>query len=183
MFVLLASCLGWAAPVQSTAFDPFVKNFVYHSGGRFDSQYMRDNLDLHWNSKIGDELPNHHGITIAACYLSSIAPMKLEFDPGWWARADKDQRWALTFHEFGHCVCNLDHPPEAEHEGFFSLLESHGVKAGHNPWMADNCPKSLMYPIVLSSRCVKAHREYYIKELFDHCEKVYPVNRIGEKFD
>lgn len=64
--------------------------------------------------------------TVGLCTVTSHGPEVL-LQSDYWYRADPAERWALVWHELGHCVLGRDHDA--------------GVAAS-------GCPESLMYPSV-----------------------------------
>lgn len=170
MSLLFIASLGWADSNQCTPFDRFVKEFIEDSDGLFDQAYFDQHVQITFHDNIAKEID--HKNAIAVCYQQLVFPLKIQIEKEWWYRTGDYEHWSVVYHEAGHCVCHLDHTSDTDSEWFFDLLAHHGVRAIHAPWMADGCPKSLMYPIVVGQDCVIRHEDEYVKELFAKCQKV-----------
>jgi len=83
--------------------------------------------------------------TMGVC---SFKTSKIKVDMYWWRHIEylKYKKEALILHEIGHCILFRDHV-----EGVFE----------------DGCPISLMNKNIVSNKCAKKYRDYYIKELVE----------------
>ncbi len=85
--------------------------------------------------------------TIGTCYrLANV----VEIDPSYFYQSTPKRRVELVFHELAHCVCYRNHT-----EGK----------------LKDGCPDSLMYKTYIDDQCLKTHWDYYLKEIYNGCEK------------
>lgn len=156
-------------PIKELA--EYMENFVRESHGNVrlkdlaDSKYVFTRLA--WSKGEGDEIR-----TIADCDQSlHSAPFTIHIDKGYWAEIGKEDRWAIMFHEWGHCACNRDHTVERGQEWLLKILERPGVAVQHAHRFADGCPDSLMNWQVPHRNCVRAHRDEYMDELFKNCKR------------
>lgn len=101
---------------------------------------------------------------------------EIDIDETYWSFTNEADRIALIFHELSHCYCTRDHDwaegqkyPETKEARTkeFNKYENSGVlRPGR---MADDCPSSLMYPVVVNNQCLKEHYDHYVIEMFDRC--------------
>lgn len=100
---------------------------------------------------------------------------EIDLDLDYWTHSNNNTRLALIFHELTHCYCGRDHDygngtmyPEAPE--LTKIFAS--VRNGSNGYYEDDdCPTSIMYPIVLDNRCLLAHYNDYISEMFSRCQE------------
>jgi hypothetical protein len=85
---------------------------------------------------------------------------EIDIDRTYWARASVISRSTLIFHEASHCYCGRIHDYGKDKE-YVNLWEGR---------FDDFCPKSVMYPTIVSDDCVKYHYLQYIQEIFDRCQ-------------
>lgn len=72
----------------------------------------------------------------------------ITIDPNYWKRSHFIDKLSLIYHEGGHCYCYLPH---------------------NSVIMSDGCPKSLMYPSVISRGCLHKHWFKYVDNLKKDC--------------
>lgn len=84
---------------------------------------------------------------VGLCYNFSN---HVKIDRTYWNTSDDAAKESLIFHELGHCAMDRDHTEKL---------------------LSNNCPASLMHPLILSA-CYKRNKELYIKELFDIDDKI-----------
>lgn len=114
---------------------------------------------------------------IGACHYSTFW-REIDIDRGYWNRATKLSRQILLYHELTHGYCYRNHDYKgvlySSADENFALRKDFGMTAhfDHSPdsYFDDRCPKSLMFPKILSDDCSKAHYSDYILEMFDRCE-------------
>lgn len=171
----ILSCGTASAAVPMTIDSPFRKyaqDFVKRSHGTVRNRDLANTAISFHEQEFSMEL----GGVIGMCYYNFGGPTRIEIDPRWWSRADEKERWALIYHELGHCVCNLDHP-EIVDSWFINWLHRQGVKTVHqipDPYLVDGCERTLMHPYILNSSCVAKHEAYYRTELFMRCHVIDP---------
>jgi hypothetical protein len=175
---------GWAVEAPQSVADPevmtYVDDFIEQSHGLFDYQYFRKYVRITFKEDLAHHIDVDAAIGVA--WVTVYAPFEIELDTHWWTYADSNDRWQLVYHELGHAVCLLDHPPEANVERLFRFFDSLKISYVHGPFLPDGCPKDIMYPYAVSSLCVYEHRQYYITKLFKMCQKNIPINALGAEF-
>lgn len=99
---------------------------------------------------------------------------EIEVDKDFWETATKATKYALLFHELTHCYCGRDHDygDEKPYKSVDELREENdkGIPHEGGGFYDDNCPTSLMYPMVVDDECMKVHYREYFKEMFKRCE-------------
>ena len=99
---------------------------------------------------------------------------EIDVDKGYWERSSEVTHYALLFHELTHCYCGRDHDygEEKMYKTVKELRKENeaGIKHAGGGFYEDNCPTSLMYPIVVDDECMIAHYKEYVKEMFNRCE-------------
>jgi len=99
----------------------------------------------------------------------------IRIDPKFWGQATDWQKKGLMWHELGHCACTLGHTVElSELEAgnwFLRLLERWGLRTKRQDhlYLADGCPKSLMFPLIPSDSCLQKHWDLYETEIAQQC--------------
>jgi hypothetical protein len=72
------------------------------------------------------------------------------------------EREVLMYHELTHCMCYRDH----EYKG---TVYKKGKENPPGTMFEDGCPKTLIYPTVLTIYCSQQHWDYYLDEMFENC--------------
>jgi hypothetical protein len=155
-----------------TAINPlyhdYVWDFIYRSHGKvtfLDFQHIiLEPATLEYSEK-------HEGI-IGMCHWGFMTRNRIEIDSLFFETHSSIKQWELLFHELGHCICNRPHPDLAITEHWIvGVLNKIGIN--HVRWSSlylhDGCPSTIMYPYDLTEQCLKAHQEYYVQEMFEHC--------------
>lgn len=117
------------------------------------------------------------GNVIGVCNYGSTFH-EIDIDKAFWDEATNTQKDALMKHELSHCYCDRDHDWD---EGKNYPEPSHSDKKNdtfnvtlftpnHEGMYEDNCPLSLMYPIIPNDACVWAHYQDYSNEIFNRCK-------------
>lgn len=102
---------------------------------------------------------------------------EIDLDRDYWKKLTERQQRELAFHELTHCYCLRKHDfdagmPYAEpkiasvirgekHPPFFFISEG---------FFVDGCATSIMYPYVLSDKCIESHSNLYKEEMFERCQ-------------
>jgi hypothetical protein len=82
-----------------------------------------------------------------------------------WLVSTSNERYQLMFHELAHCVLGRGHTDRGT--GYpENLLFDLGFKTDLGKY-EDKCPKSMMYPFVLSDYCIGKYSKSYLYELFN----------------
>lgn len=95
-------------------------------------------------------------------------------DANFYLRAPPDIRRTLIFHELTHCLCSRDHDYDKGQKYFPAIIEQillksykfYDIRPGYYP---DECPLSIMHPIIVENRCVQKHKAEYDEEMFHRC--------------
>lgn len=99
---------------------------------------------------------------------------EIDVDRSYWESASEATQYALLFHELTHCYCGRDHD-FADGKPYKTVKElkeenQNGEKHSGGGFYKDNCPTSLMYPIVVDDECLLLHYDDYKKEMLERCE-------------
>lgn len=162
-----------AQVMDARPFEPYVKQFIELSDGLFVEEDLRDQqIEMSSTVAKDSKAPNAVGV----CWWGT--GNKIQLDTTYWYESPQN-RMALVFHEIGHCTCGLDHPAT---KGLFILkiLNNFGVRTTHGPYLEDGCPRSLMYPEVVSRYCVDRHFKHYMDDLFGQCRRKKQVDAVME---
>lgn len=99
---------------------------------------------------------------------------EIDVDKEFWDESTDATKYALLFHELTHCYCGRDHDygKDEEYKTVKELREenSRGEKHEGGGFYTDNCPTSLMYPMVVDDKCMIKHYQAYVLEMLDRCE-------------
>lgn len=104
----------------------------------------------------------------------SVPYREIVFDKNYWEKSTKITRLALVFHEMIHCFCGRKH----DHNGLpyeepkTSNIACKLSEDSSGRYFEDECPTSIMHPVVLSDSCMLSHYNYYVEEMFDHCNPI-----------
>lgn len=90
-------------------------------------------------------LANPLGETVGECIINSDRSKLIQIDQTYWNTLDENGKTQLIYHELGHCALNRVHTMAT---------------------LGDDCPASIMYPIVFGqTQCYLDHMQYYGWEL------------------
>jgi hypothetical protein len=147
-------------------FKDYVEDFIVRSNGQVTPAHFRY-LSVQFKKLEYSE--KSHGI-IGMCYwgfnfFGRLTPPHIEIDPTYWEYSGVQNRWALLFHEFGHCVLNRQHTA-TEDDWFIIFLKTIHIRTQREINFVDGCPKSIMNPTDFPEWCIEDHRKQYVKELF-----------------
>lgn len=104
---------------------------------------------------------------------------EIDLDSEYWKTAKWATKVALVFHEMTHCYCGRPHDfdeGEMYPDGSLAfIIQRILLKQPFTPlrpkgFLEDNCPQSIMYPVVLSNVCFKKHYSHYVEEMFSRCK-------------
>lgn len=75
----------------------------------------------------------------------------IEVNPNSWYNYERTskERINLLFHELGHCMCGLQHDDSTRD---------------------DNCPDNLMFPALITKKCLDKYFHEYTKDLYGKCK-------------
>lgn len=114
------------------------------------------------------------GNIIGVCYPNDTF-REIDIDINFWNNSKLSEKTALLFHELSHCLCGRDHDygngqeyPEVNEFNLKSLfLKDSTERSGY---LNDECPMSIMAPILLSKSCFLKHYDFYTKEMYHRCD-------------
>ena len=136
-------------------FVAFLQSFNSLASNSVDG-YCQMDVDVGFgNLKNIDPDNKGEGNVIGVCIPTS-RPMIL-FDRQYWESASPIEREMLAYHEFGHCLLDLEHNEK--------MMNLNGRQR----------PESLMYPSIFSQYWYMEMQDYYLAELF-HSTKLTPEN-------
>ena len=152
-------------PVVDKVFQRYVSGFLEDSGG-----LLHNNDFEKLSIKFKDLEFSKGGETIGQCTWSifSHGPLDIVVDTTYWDQAGDLSRWALIYHELGHCVCNRRHTVEEEIL-LVKILDALGIRHRRHNLLPGKCPRSVMTPHVPSAACLNVYRARYVEEMFLHC--------------
>jgi len=120
-----------ANTVSNMVFDKYVSEFEYYYEGKV--------VDIPINfSNLDEDI-------VGVCYTWTTGHREIEIDQEAWENLDEVRKYALIYHELGHCQLNRDH---------------------NDKKMKDGCKESLMNSFLLGEKCLIKHDSKYIDELF-----------------
>lgn len=170
----VACCGGIVKITNEKEIETFRNRFKYHMKDIVEESEI-DELKIKVTSIKHNKEASKTSKFIGLCWPKSGV---IHLDVSYWNSSEKLEKEALIFHEMAHCTCNgLDH----EHEGGTYDYDK-GVPKSEEERLAsgfykDGCPKSLMYPKIVSSDCYKFRRKEYIEELKRLChKKIYDLS-------
>ena len=143
--ILLITPIGCATVPPEYKYNEYLENFAPYVGKFRIKAYTYNRTKLMSDVIIyfGEvqKSTNDGYVTVAMCdYKGNIIINKKE-----WNQRSTIKQENVIFHEMGHCVLNRDHT-----QGLFE----------------DDCPKSIMYPSLMTDWCYLKRYDYYMKELF-----------------
>lgn len=181
LFFLLFSPVNTARaelefPIPSNELATYMASFVKHSRGKIK---LSDLADSKYNFTTLAWKPGEGG-TIADCSsMLHTAPFTIRADLRYWRTIGFEDKWAILFHEWGHCACGLEHTTEKGEEWLAGIIAKAGVKVVHAHLFQDGCPDSIMYWRVPHKVCIVVHRDEYIEELFRKCKRPIRLAPLG----
>ena len=140
LFIIVV--LAFSVPTQSYIEEEFLPYVEY-----FNHEYGKSVFDMNLVIKFADL----KGATAGECervvsvLTKKTIKRRIFIDAKIWDHLDEMERINLVFHEIGHCV----------------MLKPHDATMSK-----DNCPKSIMYPEIISPQCLEEYWYDYLIELF-----------------
>lgn len=170
---LLISCGGEYVKIKPdhTGIDPKIVNYHRY----FIDLAKKQGIEFKKPISIG--FKDLKGSTVGMCTYG-ISFREIDIDINFWNNSSEATKIILFFHEMTHCYCSRGHSygSKAEHnypEDFVSNMiydiKRHYFKQKNTGFFDDNCPTSIMYPVILSDKCIFNHYEYYLKEMLNKC--------------
>lgn len=130
--------------------------------------------NIHFKHKVSVGMkPIDDDKAVGVCNYGSYF-REIDIDSDYWDAITPTTQKAILFHELTHCYCTRPHDygngQEYKSKGLLErvlgVFKSTPENTGFYP---DQCPTSIMYPVVIPDRCMIAHEQEYIKEMFNHC--------------
>lgn len=107
--------------------------------------------------------------TIGVCtYGGSFR--EIDIDIGFWNRATSMGKLTLLFHELSHCACDRAHD-YGDGKPYGDDTRDRNDSNKKDGFFKDKCPISIMFPILVTEDCMRAHYSEYIEEMFNRCEE------------
>jgi len=146
---------------------PYVNEYLYLANLRGLTFYHKINVGF---KDTGDAVKMPPGLVPVGVSNQGLWFREIDIDPEYWRYFTKTGRMALVFHELTHSYCGRGHDYGDGRE-----YGRDGREAIKNPSKADGffedeCPISLMFPIIISDDCINRHADQYIEEMFQRCE-------------
>jgi hypothetical protein len=121
----------------------------------------------------------HRGLAVGLCtYQKNFR--EIDVDRNYWDRISEIQRKMLLFHELTHCLCTRRHDylngesyEEDKLEKLLNIFHKYDPKNFFEVqpgYFEDECPLSIMHPVVISDKCAEAHMDEYLEEMFNRCK-------------
>jgi hypothetical protein len=159
---LFTSCCTWyisrRVVPNYTGVDPEIQPYVN------DWMHLADERGIKFNNSvsIGFDSINRKE-TIGICNYG-VGFREIDIDELYWSQANIISKKTLVFHELVHCYCNRNHDYG---DGVEYQRDSNNLDGF---FIDDNCPISIMYPIIVSNACFIIHYDSYVEEMFSRCE-------------
>lgn len=117
---------------------------------------------------VGFKLLNRDRVVGICNYASNFR--EIDLDSKYWETLSSMEKTVLVYHELGHCYCDRDHDfgKDKKYGDTKHSRREDGEKEGY---YQDDCPLSLMHPVVIDDECFMAHYGEYVQELFDRCDE------------
>ena len=112
------------------------------------------------------------GLVIGQC-REEIGFREIDIDKKYWEFSSEISRASLVYHELSHCACGRHHDyyiADKVKEYGDDAKEAIKDPSKKDGFFDDGCPKSVMFPQILSDECVMFHYKHYQKEMFEHCD-------------
>jgi hypothetical protein len=118
----------------------------------------------------------NEGNIIGVCHYGAFF-REVDIDMDFWQNANEMDRLSLIFHELTHCYCERRHDfgkndvyPKNRLERYKAYWRHLMYGDKSYGYLKDGCPKSLMHPSLLDARCMYAHYDVYVAEMFERCD-------------
>jgi hypothetical protein len=95
---------------------------------------------------------------------------EIDIDSKYWRYFTKTSQMSLVWHELTHSYCGRGHDYGDGKEYGEDGREALNDPSKRGGFFEDNCPISLMFPIVVSDLCFNRHMYPYIEDMFQRCE-------------
>lgn len=152
-------------------FDPYVKSYIQEAKEHHIKFTHQVTVGI---TQIKDPRTDGHK-TIGLCTYGQ-GWREIDFDSDFWKTASPKRKKVLAYHELTHCYCGRDHDygdgqrylsPELERIlGSFQKYPFYARKPGY---YLDQCPLSIMHPVILEEACIEKHMDEYLQEMWNRC--------------
>jgi hypothetical protein len=109
-----------------------------------------------------DGFKKQQGSVIGICEYFSDNRVEILIKKPYYEDASERTKEALMYHELTHCMCFRDH----EYKGY---MYKKGTESPEDTMFRDGCPKTLIFPTILTTYCSEEHWDHYLDEMFDNC--------------
>jgi hypothetical protein len=145
--------------------------------GNFFKLSDRNNIHFDKNVTIGFSTITKERVIGLCSYRPGFR--EIDLDSTYWQNATWTTKVALVFHEMTHCYCGRNHDfgnGTMYPDGSLQFLLQHFLqRQPFTPlrppgYLNDNCPQSIMHPIIMTDTCFQKHYSYYVHEMFVRCQ-------------
>lgn len=123
-----------------------------------------------------DEKKNSDLRTIGLCTYGR-GWRTIDIDKDFFKNATSERRKILLYHELTHCYCDRGHDwgngekyisPETER--LLASFDSRPFYIREPGYYLDQCPISIMHPIIVEQGCIVDHQDDYLQEMWKRCK-------------
>ena len=145
--------------------DPKLEKYV----ASYESHFTEEMRKRFARYKLTMGFEFEHGDVVGQCFYMQPGVVEVGINERSWKYESESERENLVFHELTHCLCGRDHDHhfgkyrDRHHLYNLELIKENGL-------MADGCPTSIMYPIILPYDCYDVHHAHYMKEMTERCD-------------
>ena len=90
---------------------------------------------------------------------------EIDIDRVFWQNASTLSKIALIWHETSHAYCDREHDYRGK-----KYKETDNYSTNSQGFYQDNCPKSILFPIISDDECIFIHFSDYENEIFENCK-------------
>lgn len=141
-------------------FKPYLQDFINRMEAHGHSHYDLEKLSINFKQLKSP--------VVGTCYRFYDGNREILLDEVYWSQLSPYRKQALFYHEAVHCLCNRNHTFEdKEYKSMLNIFnpdENFGL-------FDDGCPKTIMYPEMLTNQCLVDRWQYYLEEMFEGCSK------------
>lgn len=137
----------------------------------------RNNLEFNQKVTIGFSKIKKDSVIGTCTYADGWREIDLDAD--FWARATWKEKVALVYHELSHCYCERDHDYDNgimyPDNSLKAILQDYFAEKLFTPmkpkgFFDDECPVSIMHPVIVNDQCFETHYQHYTQEMFARCK-------------
>lgn len=117
---------------------------------------------------VGFKNIKEHGVVGLSNY--GIGFREINLDMKYWNNSTSISRTILLYHELTHSYCNRGHD-YGNGKKYKDAKEITEDPKKDDGFFQDECPLTIMFPVVLDDSCFMSHYQEYIDEMFNRCEE------------